>query len=74
MANKNKKTEAKRAELMEFISRFSANTSKSRQATSRKKALEKLSGRYQPSSRKYPFIQLPNGAGAGATKSAGSAA
>ena len=57
MANKNKKTEAKRKELMEFISRFSANASKSRQATSRKKALEKLNlDEIQPSSRKYPYI------------------
>ena len=59
MANKNKKTEAKRAELMEFIARFSANASKSRQATSRKKALEKLNLEdLQPSSRKYPFIHF----------------
>lgn len=59
MANKNKKTEAKRQELMEFISRFSANASKSRQATSRKKALEKLNlEEIQPSSRKYPFIHF----------------
>ncbi len=59
MANKNKKTEVKRQELMEFISRFSANASKSRQATSRKKALEKLNlDEIQPSSRKYPFIQF----------------
>jgi ATPase subunit of ABC transporter with duplicated ATPase domains len=59
MANKNKKTEAKRAELMEFIARFSANASKSRQATSRKKALEKLNlEELQPSSRKYPFIHF----------------
>jgi len=59
MANKNKKTEAKRAELIEFIARFSANASKSRQATSRKKALEKLNLEdLQPSSRKYPFIHF----------------
>ncbi len=59
MANKNKKTEAKRAELIEFIARFSANASKSRQATSRKKALEKLNlDEMQPSSRKYPFIHF----------------
>lgn len=59
MANKNKKTEAKRQELMEFIARFSANASKSRQATSRKKALEKLNlEEMQPSSRKYPFIHF----------------
>ena len=59
MANKNKKTEAKRQELMEFIARFSANASKSKQATSRKKALEKLNlDELQPSSRKYPFINF----------------
>lgn len=59
MANKNKKTEQKRQELMEFISRFSANASKSRQATSRKKALEKLNlDEIRPSSRKYPFIHF----------------
>lgn len=59
MANKNKKNEAKRKELMEFISRFSANASKSRQATSRKKALEKLNiEEIQPSSRKYPYIHF----------------
>ncbi len=59
MANKNKKTEQKRQELMEFISRFSANASKSRQATSRKKALEKLNlEEIRPSSRKYPFIHF----------------
>lgn len=58
-ANKDKKTEAKRAELMEFIARFSANASKSRQATSRKKALEKLNiDELEPSSRKYPFIKF----------------
>ena len=57
MANKNKKTEQKRKELMEFIARFSANASKSKQATSRKKALEKLNlEEIRPSSRKYPFI------------------
>jgi len=56
-ANKNKKTESKRAELLEFIQRFSANASKSRQATSRKKALEKLNlEEIRPSSRKYPYI------------------
>ncbi len=58
-ANKNKKTEQKRKEMMEFIQRFSANASKSRQATSRKKALEKLSLEdIQPSTRKYPFINF----------------
>lgn len=56
-ADKNKKAEAKRAELMEFIQRFSANVSKARQATSRKKALEKLNvEEIQPSSRRYPGI------------------
>ncbi len=56
-ANKNKKTEVKRAELLEFIMRFSANASKSKQATSRKKALEKLNiDDIKPSSRKYPYI------------------
>ena len=57
MANKNKKTEQKRKEMMEFIQRFSANASKSKQATSRKKALDKLKlEEIKPSSRKYPFI------------------
>ncbi|MFK7932032.1 MAG: ABC-F family ATP-binding cassette domain-containing protein [Saprospiraceae bacterium] len=57
IANKNKKTEQKRKEMMEFIQRFAANASKSRQATSRKKALDKLNLEdIQPSSRKYPFI------------------
>ena len=56
-ANKNKKMEQKRAEMLEFIQRFSANASKSKQATSRKKALEKLDiEEIQPSSRKYPFV------------------
>ena len=59
MANKNKKAESKKAELMEFIARFSANASKSKQATSRKKALEKIKIEdIQPSSRKYPFIHF----------------
>ena len=54
---KNKKVEAQRKQLQEFIQRFSANASKSKQATSRKKALEKLSiDDIKPSSRKYPFI------------------
>ncbi len=57
LADKNKKIEQKRAEMMEFIQRFSANASKSRQATARKKALEKLNLEdIRPSSRKYPFI------------------
>jgi len=59
IANKNKKIEQKRKEMMEFIQRFSANASKSRQATARKKALEKLSLEdIRPSSRKYPFIHF----------------
>ncbi len=57
-ADKNKKTDAKRKELQEFIQRFSANASKSKQATSRKKALEKLNlEEIKPSSRKYPYIK-----------------
>ncbi|MEL6355781.1 MAG: ATP-binding cassette domain-containing protein [Bacteroidota bacterium] len=57
LANKNKKMEQKRQEMMEFIQRFSANASKSRQATARKKALDKLNlEEIQPSSRRYPFI------------------
>lgn len=57
LSDKNKKTEDRRKELMEFIARFSANASKSKQATSRKKALEKLNiEQIQPSSRKYPGI------------------
>ncbi len=53
----NKKTEDKIKELQEFISRFSANKSKSKQATSRRKLLDKLSVEEMPaSSRKYPFI------------------
>jgi ATPase subunit of ABC transporter with duplicated ATPase domains len=52
----NKKMEEKRKELQEFIARFSANASKSRQATSRKKILEKLTlDDIKPSSRKYPY-------------------
>ena len=58
-SSKNKKTEAKRAELLEFIQRFSANASKSKQATSRKKALEKLNIEdIKPSSRRYPYISF----------------
>ncbi len=56
-ADQNKKTEDKRKELQEFVERFSANASKSRQATSRKKLLEKLViDNIQPSTRKYPGI------------------
>jgi ATPase subunit of ABC transporter with duplicated ATPase domains len=55
--DKNKKSEQKREELLEFIRRFSANASKARQATSRKKALEKINIEdIQPSTRKYPGI------------------
>jgi ATPase subunit of ABC transporter with duplicated ATPase domains len=57
MSDKNKKTEDKRAALMDFIARFSANASKSKQATSRKKALEKLTiEEIEPSNRRYPGI------------------
>src|SRR5690606_11285113 len=57
LADKNKKMEEKRKDLMEFIARFSANASKSRQATSRKKALEKLVIEdIEPSNRRYPGI------------------
>ena len=55
----NKKTESKIKELQEFVQRFSANASKSKQATSRKKLLEKLTVEdIKPSSRKYPFIDF----------------
>ncbi|TYQ18023.1 UNVERIFIED_CONTAM: ATPase subunit of ABC transporter with duplicated ATPase domains [Acetivibrio alkalicellulosi] len=55
----NKKTEAKIKELQEFIQRFSANASKSKQATSRKKLLDKLTLEdIRPSSRKYPFVDF----------------
>lgn len=62
MKEANKKKEEKIKELQEFISRFSANASKSRQATSRKRALEKIQlDDIQPSSRKYPYIDFrPN--------------
>ena len=58
----NKKAEEKRAELLEFIRRFSANVAKSKQTTSRKKMLEKLNvEEIQPSSRRYPgIIFTPN--------------
>ncbi len=56
-SDQNKKAEEKRKELQEFIQRFSANVAKSRQATSRKKMLEKLNvEEIQPSTRKYPGI------------------
>ncbi len=62
MKEANKKKEEKIKELQEFISRFSANASKSKQATSRKKALEKIElDEIRPSSRKYPYIDFrPN--------------
>lgn len=57
MSDKNKKTEDKRQALIDFIARFSANASKSRQATARKKALEKLTiEEIEPSNRRYPGI------------------
>jgi ATPase subunit of ABC transporter with duplicated ATPase domains len=57
LGDKNKKTEEKRQALIDFIARFSANASKSKQATARKKALEKLTiEEIQPSNRKYPGI------------------
>lgn len=56
-SDKNKKSEDKRKELQEFIARFSANASKSKQATSRRKLLDKLDlDEIQPSSRRYPGI------------------
>ncbi len=59
MKEANKKKEEKIKELKEFISRFSANASKSKQATSRKRALEKIElDEIKPSSRKYPFIDF----------------
>lgn len=57
ISDRNKKAEEKKKDLLEFIARFSANASKSRQATSRKKALEKLViEEIEPSYRKYPGI------------------
>ena len=62
MKEANKKKEEKIKELQEFIQRFSANASKSKQATSRKRALEKIQlDEIRPSSRKYPYIDFkPN--------------
>lgn len=60
-ADQNKKMEDKVKELQDFIRRFSANASKSKQATSRKKALEKINlDEIQPSNRKYPGIMFNN--------------
>lgn len=59
MKEANKKKEEKIKELQEFIQRFSANASKSKQATSRKRALEKIElDDIRPSSRKYPYIDF----------------
>jgi ATPase subunit of ABC transporter with duplicated ATPase domains len=58
-SSKNKKAEEKIAELKEFIARFSANAAKSKQATSRKKALDKINlDEMKPSNRKYPAIMF----------------
>jgi ATPase subunit of ABC transporter with duplicated ATPase domains len=65
-ADKNKKAEDKKKELQEFIARFSANASKSKQATSRRKLLDKLDlDEIQPSSRRYPGIQFQQDRDAG---------
>lgn len=62
MADQNKKKEEKIKELKEFVARFSANASKSSQATSRKKMLDKIElDDIRPSSRKYPFINFQTG-------------
>ena len=62
----NKKSEEKVKELQEFIARFSANASKSKQATSRKKLLEKITFEdIRPSSRKYPFVSFKPASEAG---------
>ena len=59
MKEQNKKKEEKIKELQEFIARFSANASKSKQATSRKKSLEKIElDEIKPSNRKYPYIDF----------------
>ena len=65
-ANQNKKAEEKKKELQEFIARFSANASKSKQATSRRKLLEKINiDEIQASSRRYPAIILNQSRDAG---------
>ena len=57
LKEENKKTETKMKELQEFIQRFSANASKSKQATSRKKLLDNMTlENFKPSSRRYPFV------------------
>ncbi len=59
MKEQNKKSEEKMKELQDFISRFSANASKSKQATSRKKALEKIElTEIRPSTRRYPYVNF----------------
>jgi ATPase subunit of ABC transporter with duplicated ATPase domains len=61
-SDQNKKAEEKKKELQEFIARFSANVAKSKQATARKKMLEKLNiEEIQPSTRKYPGIIIKQG-------------
>ncbi|MEM7162718.1 MAG: ATP-binding cassette domain-containing protein [Bacteroidota bacterium] len=65
-AQQNKKAEDKKKELQEFIARFSANAAKSKQATSRRKLLDKINVEdIQPSSRRYPAIILTQGREAG---------
>ena len=59
MKEQNKKKEEKIKELQDFIARFSANASKSKQATSRKKSLEKIQlGEIKPSNRRYPYVDF----------------
>ncbi|TFE02961.1 ABC-F family ATP-binding cassette domain-containing protein [Jeotgalibacillus salarius] len=59
LSDQNQKKEEKIKELQAFVARFSANASKSKQATSRKKSLEKITlDDIKPSSRKYPFVQF----------------
>lgn len=65
-AQANKKAEARKKELQEFVMRFSANASKSKQATSRKKLIEKINiDQIQPSTRRYPGIIFQQGREAG---------
>ena len=60
--DQNKKKEEKIKELQAFVARFSANASKSKQATSRKKTLEKIElDDIKPSSRRYPFVNFQMG-------------